>query len=102
MNSSLQVLRAIPELQTALSNFKQTSSTSNGNSALTSALASMYSGLKSTVGAFTPMAFLSVLRQTFPQFGEMARSDKFYERFAASVAPSIFGAIGKVELHYCA
>lgn len=29
------------------------------------------------------------------EFGEMARSDSFYERFAKSVAPSIFGSLGK-------
>jgi DNA replication licensing factor MCM5 len=28
------------------------------------------------------------------EFGEMARSDRFYERFAKSVAPSIFGSLG--------
>lgn len=29
------------------------------------------------------------------EFAEMARSDDFYERFAKSVAPSIFGSLGK-------
>ncbi len=28
------------------------------------------------------------------EFNEMARSDGFYERFAKSVAPSIFGSLG--------
>ena len=28
------------------------------------------------------------------EFGEMARSENFYETFAASVAPSIYGSIG--------
>lgn len=28
------------------------------------------------------------------EFGEMARSENFYEMFAASVAPSIYGSIG--------
>lgn len=28
------------------------------------------------------------------EFGEMARSEGFYERFAKSVAPSIFGSLG--------
>ena len=28
------------------------------------------------------------------EFEEMARSDGFYERFAKSVAPSIFGSLG--------
>jgi DNA replication licensing factor MCM5 len=28
------------------------------------------------------------------EFGEMARSEGFYERFAKSVAPSIYGCLG--------
>ena len=28
------------------------------------------------------------------EFGEIARSEGFYERFAKSVAPSIFGSLG--------
>ena len=28
------------------------------------------------------------------EFGEMARSEAFYERFAKSVAPSIYGSLG--------
>lgn len=34
------------------------------------------------------------------EFGEMARSDGFYERFSRSVAPSIFGSIGKSSLSH--
>lgn len=30
------------------------------------------------------------------EFGEMARSEGFYERFAKSVAPSIFGSLGEL------
>lgn len=31
------------------------------------------------------------------EFGEMARSDGFYERFAGSIAPSIFGNGGRLN-----
>ena len=31
------------------------------------------------------------------EFQEMARSDNFYERFASSIAPSIFGSVGKLD-----
>jgi DNA replication licensing factor MCM5 len=34
------------------------------------------------------------------EFGEMARSEGFYERFAKSVAPSIFGSVGKYKLNF--
>lgn len=36
----------------------------------------MYASLRTTVGSFTPLAFLNVLRQAFPQFGERARVGK--------------------------
>lgn len=29
------------------------------------------------------------------EFGEMARSESFYEKFAQSVAPSIYGSLGR-------
>ena len=29
------------------------------------------------------------------EFGQMARSENFYERFAKSVAPSIYGSLGE-------
>lgn len=32
------------------------------------------------------------------EFEEMARSDGFYERFAKSVAPSIFGSLGMLSI----
>jgi DNA replicative helicase MCM subunit Mcm2 (Cdc46/Mcm family) len=34
------------------------------------------------------------------EFGEMARSENFYEKFAASVAPSIYGSIGDLVSRY--
>ncbi len=33
------------------------------------------------------------------EFGEMSRSPDFYERFAKSVAPSIFGSLGMFFHH---
>ncbi|KAH8105719.1 cysteine proteinase [Phellopilus nigrolimitatus] len=76
MNATLQVMRAVPELQSALGTYTPSSSTGDGNSALTRALRDMYAGLRTTAGAFTPMGFLSALRQAVPQFGELARVGK--------------------------
>jgi DNA replication licensing factor MCM5 len=33
------------------------------------------------------------------EFQEMARSEGFYERFAKSVGPSIYGSLGMYSLH---
>ncbi|KAL5479043.1 UBP6 [Sanghuangporus weigelae] len=76
MNATLQVMRAIPELQKSLSSFQPTSSTSEGNPLLTVALRDMYGSLRTSVDAFTPLSFLSALRQAVPQFGELARVGK--------------------------
>lgn len=93
MNASLQVIRAIPELQTALSSFRPTASTSSGNPDLTYAMANMYSNLRLTAGAFTPLAFLSALRQAFPQFGEMARVGKARGGYAQQDAEECYAQI---------
>lgn len=33
------------------------------------------------------------------EFGQMARSDGFYDRFAKSIGPSIYGSEGKLNFH---
>ena len=76
MNASLQVLRAIPELQTALGSFNASIATSHGNILLTRALRSLFDGLRTATGPYTPLAFLTVLREAVPQFGELARVGK--------------------------
>ncbi|KAI0092342.1 cysteine proteinase [Irpex rosettiformis] len=65
MNATLQAMRAIPELQTALD-----ASSSTG---LPSSLKALYSEMSRTTDEVTPFAFLSALRQAFPQFAEIAR-----------------------------
>ena len=76
MNASLQVLRGIPELQAALTKFNSSNATSQGNVLLTRALRSLFDGLKTATGPYTPLAFLTVLREAVPQFGELARVGK--------------------------
>ncbi|EGO03001.1 hypothetical protein SERLA73DRAFT_176488 [Serpula lacrymans var. lacrymans S7.3] len=66
MNATIQAMRAIPELQTAL-----------GASTLTSlpkAMRSLYTDMSRTTEPFTPMNFLTILRQVVPQFAEVDRS----------------------------
>ncbi|KAI0791020.1 cysteine proteinase [Abortiporus biennis] len=66
MNSTVQALRAIPELQVALQ-----SSSSPG---LPSSLKNLYTQMSKTTDEVTPTTFLSSLRQAFPQFAEQSRS----------------------------
>lgn len=66
MNSTLQLLRAIPELQTELGTF------SGAN--LTCSLRDLYKSMDSTSESFPPARFLQALRTVFPQFAQQARS----------------------------
>ena len=65
MNSTVQAMRAIPELQTALE--------AGAPPGIPTALKNLYSTMRSTTDAVTPAPFLNALRQAFPQFAEMAR-----------------------------
>lgn len=73
LNSTLQVLRAIPELQTALGSFDGGLGGADGERNLTAALRDLYKNLSQTTEPFPPFAFLSILRQVAPQFAEMSR-----------------------------
>lgn len=72
MNSTIQVLRAIPELQTAL-NLPRSANPSVQPSAsrLTNQLATLYKSLSSTTEGYQPMSFWQALQQHVPQFQEM-------------------------------
>lgn len=84
MNATVQTMRAIPELHTALASYQPGSSSASGalgggldgSPLLTRSMRDMYAAMKSTMDPFTPIAFLSTLRQVVPQFGEMARESK--------------------------
>ncbi|SPO25073.1 related to ubiquitin-specific protease [Ustilago trichophora] len=73
LNSTLQVLRAIPELQTALGQFDGNLGGADGERNLTAALRDLYKNLSQTTEPFPPFAFLTILRQVAPQFAEKAR-----------------------------
>jgi ubiquitin carboxyl-terminal hydrolase 14 len=69
MNATLQCLRAIPELQTALKSSPSSfSGDPRGN--LASSLAKLFSELDRSGTSVTPLVFLQVLRSAFPQFNE--------------------------------
>ncbi|KAF5376058.1 hypothetical protein D9615_007696 [Tricholomella constricta] len=71
MSASVQALRAIPELQLALSAPSLQSATP-----LPGALRDLYATMSRTTDSITPMSFLSTLRQVNPQFAEMDRGSK--------------------------
>ncbi|SCZ99769.1 BZ3501_MvSof-1269-A2-R1_Chr12-2g03471 [Microbotryum saponariae] len=73
LNSTVQVLRAIPELQTALDAHPGSSSSAASESSLTASLRDLYKNMSSTQEDFPPVVFLQMLRQFAPQFAETSR-----------------------------
>ncbi|KAF9516715.1 hypothetical protein BS47DRAFT_1315175 [Hydnum rufescens UP504] len=67
MNSTIQVLRAVPELHTALSTFD---GRGNTNKDLIAAMRDLYRGMGQTTEGFPPYKFLQLLRVVAPQFAE--------------------------------
>ncbi|KIK95193.1 hypothetical protein PAXRUDRAFT_779329 [Paxillus rubicundulus Ve08.2h10] len=67
MNSTVQAMRAIPELQIALN-------TSSPIDVLPRSLRDLFSNMSRTTESVVPASFLTVLRQVIPQFGEVDRS----------------------------
>ncbi|KAH7103506.1 cysteine proteinase [Auriculariales sp. MPI-PUGE-AT-0066] len=76
MNATLQTMRAIPELQTALQAYRP-ANTDNTNR-LAVALRDVYAGMERSAEGFVPFAFLQLLRQYVPQFGETNRHGPGY------------------------
>ncbi|XP_006455692.1 hypothetical protein AGABI2DRAFT_195095 [Agaricus bisporus var. bisporus H97] len=70
MNATVQALRAVPELQSAL-----TAPALQSATPLPGALRDLYANMGKTTDNVTPMSFLTVLRQVNPQFGEMDRRE---------------------------
>ncbi|TFK36546.1 hypothetical protein BDQ12DRAFT_633796 [Crucibulum laeve] len=91
MNATVQALRAIPELQVALS-----APALQSASQLPSALRDLYHNMSRTTDSITPMGFLQVLRQVNPQFAEMARGSNTMggmAGYAQQDAEECYGAI---------
>ncbi|TDL26917.1 cysteine proteinase [Rickenella mellea] len=90
MNATLQVMRAIPELQIALSSYQPSASSASGalgggtdgSPLLTRSMRDMFNAMKTTTDPFTPISFLSTLRQVVPQFGETTNMGKGMSAYA--------------------
>ena len=98
MNSTLQTLRAVPELQEQL--LKYTGAGGAGSSRgvdlsqyglqgsvdLTSSLRDLYKQMSETQEGFPPLIFLNALQTTFPQFAERSRTGHGYAQQDAEEA----------------
>ncbi|PNP41662.1 ubiquitin carboxyl-terminal hydrolase 6 [Trichoderma gamsii] len=84
LNSTLQTLRSIPELQTALTTYNAVPGTSRQD--LASQLSGLYKKMGATLDSLPPMDFLAALRIVFPQFAEKSRTGPGYAQQDAEEA----------------
>ncbi|UKZ84668.1 uncharacterized protein TrAFT101_000567 [Trichoderma asperellum] len=84
LNSTLQTLRSIPELQTALTTYNAIPGTSRQD--LASQLSNLYKKMGATLDSLPPLDFLAALRVVFPQFAEKSKSGPGYAQQDAEEA----------------
>ncbi|KAI8344598.1 hypothetical protein BC941DRAFT_366054 [Chlamydoabsidia padenii] len=70
MNSTLQCLRVIPELQTALEKYEGGIAGMDNRGNLTASLRDLFNNLNKSGEGFPPLVFWQMLRQAFPQFSQ--------------------------------
>jgi ubiquitin carboxyl-terminal hydrolase 14 len=99
LNSTLQVLRSIPEMQDSLKIYKADTSSTNlqdlsrlglaglsSSNDLTSQLRDLYKQMSETQEGFPPMMFLNALRTLHPQFAQKAKNGHGYAQQDAEEA----------------
>ncbi|KAI8675437.1 Ubiquitin carboxyl-terminal hydrolase [Fusarium keratoplasticum] len=91
LNSTLQTLRLIPELQDALSKYTPDAASGSlllGGSSndLAGHLANLYKKMSETQDSFPPLNFLNALRIVYPQFAEKSKTGHGYAQQDAEEA----------------
>lgn len=103
LNSTLQTLRGVPELQNALAQYRPTAGGGGGSSGLgdlssfglgglgssadlTSSLRDLFKQMSETQEGFPPLMFLNSLRNAFPQFAQRDRNGHGYAQQDAEEA----------------
>ncbi|OCK84733.1 cysteine proteinase [Lepidopterella palustris CBS 459.81] len=96
MNSTLQTLRSIPELQAELAKYSVSASSSSGSSQLsqfglgglgssmdlTASLRDLFKQMSETQEGFPPLMFLNALRSAFPQFAQKSKDGHYAQQDA--------------------
>ena len=85
MNSTLQCLRAVPELRDSL---KQTQSQD-----LAGALNTTYAQLDASTKPVEPATFVATLRSAFPQFAQRGRGGGFAQQDAEELYSSLLATL---------
>ena len=98
MNSTLQCLRAVPELREGLRSFQRAAGgavpmEADANKSLTVGLANMYGVLDASTKAVQPLEFVNILRTCFPQFAQRGRSGGYAQQDAEELYSTAITAL---------
>ncbi|KAK1926366.1 CNG04540-like protein [Papiliotrema laurentii] len=91
LNSSLQVLRNMPQLRTALTAYQGSGSSLEGG--LTTSLKNLFVGMSQTTEPVAPFFLLNSLRTLAPQFSEQDRSGGFAQQDADEAWTALLSAL---------
>ncbi|PKI83198.1 ubiquitinyl hydrolase 1 [Malassezia vespertilionis] len=94
LNSTLQVLRCIPELHDALTAYAGSIGAQDGDAKLTASLRDLFRDLAKAQRPFPPLLFVTMLRNVAPQFAEMAEGGGYAQQDAEEVWIRIVNALG--------
>jgi len=82
MNATLQCMKAVPELETALKSYRGNLQEGDTPSNLTVAMRDLFGLLSHSNQAIPPLVFLQVLRAAFPQFAQKGEGGAYMQQDA--------------------
>lgn len=98
MNSTIQVLRQIPELAESLTTFNESISSMSPDRRLVASLRDLYSGMDKSATEYPPLLFWQMLRTYRPQFDQQDNRGHFAQQDAeecwSAVVSALKGALG--------
>lgn len=93
MNSTVQVLRQIPELKTALSQYSESMASMQPERQVAAGLRDLYKGLDKAGSDYPPLLFWQMLKQFRPQFNKQDNHGHFAQQDAEECWNSIIAAL---------
>jgi ubiquitin carboxyl-terminal hydrolase 14 len=98
MNSTIQVLRQIPELKESLTTYTDNINSMNPERRLVASLRDLYAGMDKAATEYPPLMFWQMLRTFRPQFDQQDNHGHFAQQDAeecwSSVVAALKGALG--------
>lgn len=93
MNSTIQVLRQIPELAESLTTFNESISSMSPDRRLVASLRDLYAGMDKSATEYPPLMFWQMLRTYRPQFDQQDNRGHFAQQDAEECWSSVVQAL---------